>query len=133
MRSISESALIAVLWPEYQHLNFGEIRQLAHAAATVIDDTAIELTKKKFAEESVKFVDADTYDRRELDVIGDGPNEFHITLWGASAPKVQLGVRALDALDAQRQALTWARRAWFQDKRDIGIEKIERRAEQVTA
>ena len=133
MNPVTESSLIALLWPEHQHLNFGEMRTLAQATLKTISDTSFELTKAKIAQAGVKVVDAEEFYLRDLEFIGEGNLDFHITLWGASAPKVQIGVRADSPLEAQRTAMAWARTSWFRDKRDIGLEKVERPSEQVRA
>lgn len=133
MNPVTEPSLIALLWPEHQHLNFGEIRQVAQAAFKAISDTSFELTKVKIAAASVKVIDSEEFYHRDLTFIGEGSLDFHVTVWGDSALKVQVGVRADSPLEAQRAALAWARTSWFHDKRDIGLEKVERPSEQVRA
>lgn len=116
------------LWQHNQHLNFGEITQVAEAAAKAASDKVFELTKAKIADAGVKTIDADTFERRELKFIGEGAIDFHVTVWGDTAPKVQIGVHANTAFEAQSAALAWARTYWWRDRRDIGIETVERMA-----
>lgn len=130
---MTESTLIEALWPEHQHLNFGEMRTLAQAAHKAISDTAFELTKAKIAQAGVKVIDSEEFYRRDLQFIGEGSLDFHVTTWGDSGKKVQIGVRADSPLEAQRTALAWTRTSFYRDKRDIGIESVERPSEQVRA
>lgn len=127
---MNQSLFLDLVWQNNQHLNFGEANKVAEAAAKAANDMAFELTKAKIAEVGVKVVDAETFYRRELTFIGEGSLHFHVTVWGDSALKVQVGVLANDVMSAQKTALVWARKSWFCDKRTLGIEKVERPSEQ---
>lgn len=70
-------------------------------------------------------VTADEAERRDLHHIGSGSFDYHVTLWGDSAPKVQIGVYANDPAKAELLAIQWGRAEWWRDERKIGIEKVE--------
>lgn len=71
------------------------------------------------------IITAETADRRDLRPHGQGPLRFHITLWGDSAPKVLIEVRAGNGRRAEQFALAWGRCRWWRDARKIGIESVE--------
>lgn len=122
---MDESTLINALWPHMQHLNFGEISQVAQQALAAAQTKAFELTKLKIAEAGLKSITEDEAERRDLRYIGEGVNSYHATVWGDAGRKVQIGVKANNPLEAISRALAWGRNSWWKDRRDLGIESLE--------
>jgi hypothetical protein len=72
-----------------------------------------------------KVITSEEAERRDLRVLGEGEHEYHVTLWGDSAPKVQIGIKAMSQVQAEKAALDWGRNSWWNDQRKIGIQTVE--------
>lgn len=74
----------------------------------------------------IAIITAEEAERRDLRVVeSNGHAEYHVTLWGAEAPKVQMAVLANSPEEAEDKGLYWGRNVWWRDKREIGVEKVE--------